>query len=126
MPPPLHFIFSTTSGDFTLAYSGETTQAISYDAGAADITEALGNLSALANANITTESVNCTTPEVTCGWRVTFSGLYGDAEMLVPDSDGLSGNAADVSVVETTKGQIAAEVGGSPVTVRYGFAAVFK
>lgn len=82
------------------------------------MSEALGNLSTLANTNVTTESVNCSTPEVTCGWRVTFVGVYGDAEMLYADVDGLEGNAAAVSVVEETKGQIAAEVASSPATVR--------
>lgn len=110
-----------TIGNFTLAYSGETTSPIAYDAGAAEMLQALANLSTLTNTNVTTESVNCSTPEVTCGWRVTFVGFRGDAEMLLANADDLGGNAAVVSVVEETKGQIAADLVGSPAKVRCTF-----
>lgn len=117
LSPFLLSSFRAKTGDFTLAYEGETTSAISYDTDASAIAATLGKLSTLANANVTTELVNCSTPEVACGWRVTFVGVYGDVEMLSADTDGLSGNTADVTIVEETKGKFAVELAGSPVTV---------
>ncbi|CAM9773581.1 unnamed protein product, partial [Ectocarpus sp. 13 AM-2016] len=105
------------AGTFTLAYEGEITVPIAYDAIGGDVASALGNLSALADANVTTETSNCSTPEVTCAWLVTFVGLYGDASLLEADVEMLEGNAASVAIAEEIKGQAALDIGGSPVTI---------
>ncbi|CAN0173091.1 unnamed protein product, partial [Ectocarpus sp. 12 AP-2014] len=81
------------AGTFTLAYEGEITIPIAYDAIGGDVASALGNLSALADAKVTTETSNCSTPEVTCAWLVTFVGLYGDVSLLEADVEMLEGNA---------------------------------
>ncbi|CAM9800578.1 unnamed protein product [Ectocarpus sp. 6 AP-2014] len=85
------------AGTFTLAYEGEITVPIAHDAIGSDVASALGNLSALADANVTTETSNCSTPEA-------------DMEML-------EGNAASVVIAEQIKGQAALDIGGSPVTI---------
>lgn len=107
-----------STGAFTLAYDGESTDSIPYDADSAELAAAIGNLSTLAGANITAETSNCSTPEVTCAWLVTFVGVYGDAELLTADVDELGGNAADVTVTEEVMGQDTLDIDGSPVLVR--------
>lgn len=79
---------------------------------------ALGNLSTFAGSNITAEISNCSTPEVSCAWRIIFVDVYGDVELLYANADELGGNAADVAVTEEVQGQDTADVEGSPVTVR--------
>lgn len=79
---------------------------------------ALGNLSTLAGSNITAETSNCSTPETTCVWRVTFVEFYGDAELLTANADELGGNAAAVTVIEEVQGQDTLNIDGSPVMVR--------
>lgn len=81
---------------------------------------ALGNLSTLAGSNITAETSNCSTPEVTCAWHVTFVEFYGDAELLTANVDELGGNAADVTVIDEVQGQDTLNIDGSPVMVRVG------
>lgn len=113
-------MFSTSpllTGNFTLAYEGETTVSIAYNEGASELTDALRNLSTLSGSNVTAETYNCSVPEETCAWRITFVGVYGDAELLVSDADGLGGNAAAVSVVEEVLGEDASDIVGSPLTV---------
>lgn len=105
------------SGTFTLDYFGETTAPIAYDAFGSELASALGNLSALAGANITAEAANCTTPAVTCAWLVTFVGIYGDADLLESNTDGLQGNAAGVIIAEEVTGQDITDIDGSPVTI---------
>lgn len=105
------------SGTFTLDYLGDTTVPIAYDAYGSELASALGILSSLEAANITAEASNCTTPEETCAWLVTFVGVYGDAEMLEANTDGLEGNAAGVIITEEVAGQDTMDIGGSPVTI---------
>lgn len=78
----------------------------------------MGNLSTLTGSNITAETSNCSTPEVTCAWRVTFVEFYGDAELLTANIDELGGNAADMTVIEEIRGQDTLDIDGSPVMVR--------
>lgn len=105
------------AGTFTLSYEGETTVPISYDAFGSELTFALTNLSTLAGANVTTAASNCSTPEVTCAWFVTFVGVNGDLELMEADAGGLEGNAAIVTVSEEVRGQDASDVNGSPMTI---------
>lgn len=105
------------TGSFTLAYDGQPTDSIAYDADSDELAAAIGNLSTLAGANITVETSNCSTPEVTCSWLVTFVDVYGDAQLLAAEVDELGGNAADVTVAEEVKGQDALDINGSPVLV---------
>lgn len=79
---------------------------------------AVGNLSALAGSNISVELSSCSTPQIMCGWVVTFADFLGDIELLVADADRLEGNAAGVLVMEEVQGQDAKDVNGSPVIVR--------
>lgn len=106
------------TGTFTLSYDGETTASIAYDADAFEMASVIGNLSTLGTSNVTAEIANCTTPEQTCSWYVTFVDIYGDVELLEADAGGLEGNAADVTVAQEVMGQDMADVSGSPVTVR--------
>lgn len=108
------------TGTFTLSYEGQTTASIAYDADAFEMASAIGNLSTLGASNVSAEIANCTTPEQTCSWYVTFVDIYGDVELLEADADGLGGNAADVTVAQKVMGQDTADVSGSPVTVRVG------
>lgn len=108
------------TGTFALSYEGETTASIAYDADAFEMASAIGNLSTLGASNVTAEIANCTTPEQTCSWYVTFVDIYGDVELLEANADGLGGNAADVTVAQEVMGQDMADVSGSPVTVRAG------
>ena len=110
--------YYTRTGTFTLAYDGESTDFIAYNADSTELAAALGNLSTLAGSNVTAETSNCSTPEATCAWRITFVDVYGDAELLTANIDGLGGNAADVTIIEEVKGQNALDIDGSPVTVR--------
>lgn len=110
--------FRVRTGTFTLSYEGETTVSIAYDADASEMALALGNLSTLGSSNVMAEIDNCTAPEHSCAWYITFLELYGDVELLEADADGLAGNAADVTVVQEVMGQDMADVSGSPVTVR--------
>lgn len=105
------------SGTFTLDFLGDTTAPIAYDAYGSELASALGNLSTLADVNVTAEASNCTTPEVTCAWLVTFAGVYGDVELLEANADGLEGNAPGVTITEKVAGQDTKDIGGSPVTV---------
>lgn len=106
------------TGTFTLAYEGESTDSIAYNADNAELAAALGNLSTLAGSNVTAQTSNCSTPEVTCAWRIAFVDVYGDAELLTADVGELGGNAAAVTVIEEVKGQDTLDVDGSPVLVR--------
>lgn len=108
----------TRPGTFTLTYKGETTDAIAYDADASEIASSVGNLSALAGSSVTAATVNCSMPEVTCSWKISFGDVYGNVDLLSSDPNGLQGNAAEVTVVEEVQGQVASDVYGSPVTVR--------
>lgn len=107
------------SGTFKLVYQDEPTDPIGFNAVGSDIASALGGLSILGDATITASvvSADCSAPEVACAWLVTFAGVYGDADLLEADADGLGGNAAGVVVVEEVQGQDAMDIGGSPVTV---------
>lgn len=105
------------SGTFTLTYQGETTVAIAFNAIGSAVASALGGLSTLADASIAAEVTDCSAPEVSCAWLVTFSGVYGDADLLEANADGLGGNAAGVTVVQDVQGHDAMDISGSPVTV---------
>lgn len=98
-----------------LAYGGEATEPIAFNAAASELKEAI---SALVGSNVTVTRVDCSTPELTCEWRITFSEIYGDVELLDPDAGGLDGNVADVIVTEEVRGQDAVDVHGSPAMVR--------
>lgn len=114
-----HFasLLSGDAGDFALVYRGEATSVLPYNSSASEIRVALGNLDTLVGADISTETVNCSMPEVSCSWRVTFRGVHGDAEPLVPIPESFDGNRAEITVEELVKGQKALDVSGSPATV---------
>lgn len=98
-----------------LAYDGEATEPIAFNATARELEEAI---SALVDSNVTVMRVNCSTPELTCSWRITFTEISGDVELLDPDAEGLEGNLPDVLVTEEVRGQHAFDVDGSPAMVR--------
>lgn len=108
---------SGDAGDFGLVYRGEATSTLPYNSSASEIRVALGNLDTLVGADISTETVNCSTPEVSCSWRITFRGVHGDADPLVPIPESFGGNTAEITVEELVKGQKASDVSGSPATV---------
>ena len=107
----------SSAGTFTLTYGGKNTEPIAYDANADDVASAVGSLSPFAGSNVTAVTTNCTSPELTCAWHLTFA-LYGDVELLIPDVKDLGGNAAGITVTEEIRGQDATNVGDSPITVR--------
>ncbi|CAM9348502.1 unnamed protein product, partial [Discosporangium mesarthrocarpum] len=94
-------------GNFTLSYSGETTDALAHDSDELDIAIALGNLTTLEGSNVTVAIANCTIAESTCSWLVTFSSDLGDALPLLADASGLIGDGAQVEVSEAVKGSSA-------------------
>lgn len=105
------------SGTFTLTYGGETTANIDFDDDGSALAAALESLDAL-DATITASTSDCSTSDLTCtSWLVTFTDLYGDAELLEANADGLVGNAAAVTIAEEVQGQDSMDIGGSPVTV---------
>ncbi len=105
------------SGTFTLAYGGETTVNINFNDDGNALAAALSNLGTL-DATITFSTSDCSTTDLTCtSWLVTFTNLYGDAELLEANADGLVGNAAAVTIAEEVQGQDSMNVGGSPVMV---------
>lgn len=104
------------SGTFTLTYQGQTTAPIDFNAANTDVQTALRGLSTLTDA-IEATPTDCLDPLATCAWLVTFTDVYGDADLLEANADSLGGNAAGVTVVEEVQGQDAMDIGGSPVTV---------
>lgn len=101
-----------------LAYGGETTEPIAFDAAASEVASAVETLLAFVNSDVTVSRANCSAPELTCAWRITFTEIYGDVELLDSDAGGLEGNAADVTVTEEVRGKDTVDVDGSPTMVR--------
>ena len=83
------------SGTFTLTYRSsdgnmQTTAAISYDADADGLKEALESLSNLSEVEVSPDSYSCTVdadPTSGCSWEITFVGSdsTGDVELLMPN-----------------------------------------
>lgn len=113
--------FANTSGSFSLTYEGEVTSPIAYDADSRDMTATLANISALAASSLIVETTNCSTPEITCGWLVTFIDVYGDVALMSWDDDDLGGNGAELFVMEKVQGQNSSHVAGSPAVVSARF-----
>ncbi|MEN6385884.1 MAG: flagellar hook-basal body complex protein [Phycisphaerales bacterium] len=90
-------------GTFTLTYNGEPTEAIAYDATAAEIQAALEDLNSVAAGDITVSGA------IADGITFTFKNTLGDVGLITMDSSGLrDGGAAGAlitnSIAETTKG----------------------
>lgn len=94
-----------TAGTFTLAYGGETTAAIAYDApvtGVGSIQEALEALSGVSAGDIT---VGGTTLAAAGTTTFTFADTLGDVSTISFDFSGLTGpTQAGSTIAETTTG----------------------
>lgn len=101
---------SPTGGSCTVAYGGQTSATIAFDATAATIQTALENMSSIRKGNILTGGGPLNTTPVT----VTFTGELGNRNIAIVtvDSSGLTGGSAPaVTPTETTAGRHAVVVG---------------
>lgn len=90
-----------TTGTFRLTLNGETTDAIAFNADAADIQAALLSLSGIESGDVSVTGTDMLTGDIT----VTFGGnLAGTDITKMTVSDDSSMDAGEISVVETTKG----------------------
>lgn len=91
---------SPTGGTFTLAFDGQTTAGIVYNAAAAAVQTALQALSTIGSGNVTV-SGSAGGP-----YTVTFAGTLNnkDVPLLVGNAGGLTGGTPTITIVETTIG----------------------
>jgi hypothetical protein len=99
---------ASSSGTFTLTYSGQTTAAIAYNADAATVKSALEALS-----NIEVGDVAVTGgPGPGTDWVVEFTGFLGSTDVTLMTGDGtnLVGGSTTVTITQTVQGIVAAAV----------------
>jgi hypothetical protein len=93
---------ATSSGTFTLTYSGQTTAAIAYNATAAAVQTALEDLSNIAVGDV--EVTGGSGPSV--DWVVEFKGALAlmNVDAMTGDGSLLVGGSTTVTITETQKG----------------------
>jgi PKD repeat protein len=102
-----------TGGTFTLTFNGQTTAPIAFNANAAAIQSALGNLSNIGAANIqVTGSGTVNTANQLATWKGTFEEQ--DVPTLTSDATGLTGTTPTVTI------GVGSGAGGSNTTARQG------
>jgi hypothetical protein len=112
-----------TGGDFTLSYDGETTDAIAYDATAADVAAALNELPNVEAGGVSAAGGPLPGTAVT----VTFSGGEGEGQnvpQMTATGSFTGGTSPAVAVTTTTGGGGAIDVNGVSIASQtYGDAA---
>ena len=108
-----------TGGTFKLSFRGQTTNAIAYNASAADIQKELENLSTIGIGGATGAGGALPTAVTITFTNTGQFPVFGDAPMMVLEDNSLTGGSSPtVTIVETTKGTLGDAVLGSyPIEV---------